>query len=200
MYSLLDADRHTLRTAWPVTLSTAIQRSADRLHERLKAMVAAYHLRPGERINEVELARRFGVSRTPLREALNRLASEGFLLATANRGYHVRPLDAAQVLRLYEYRAVLEAGALRLSAERATPEALGALRDFARRSRDEPEDDAADQPVPEQRRGGLSNLLRRDRDAHGGVGTSSLSRDGVDRLNGVILELLELKRLLDQVR
>ena len=102
MYSLLDADRHTLRTAWPVTLSTAIQRSADRLHERLKAMVAAYHLRPGERINEVELARRFGVSRTPLREALNRLASEGFLLATANRGYHVRPLDAAQVLRLYE--------------------------------------------------------------------------------------------------
>lgn len=142
MYSLLDADRHTRRTTRPVTLSTAIQRSADRLHERLKAMVAAYHLRPGERINEVELARRFGVSRTPLREALNRLASEGFLLATANRGYHVRPLDAAQVLRLYEYRAVLEAGALRLSAERAPPEALEALRDFAQRSRDEPEDDA----------------------------------------------------------
>lgn len=46
-------------------------------------MPVSYHFRPGERINEVELA----VSRTPLREALNRLATEGLLTTTANKGY-----------------------------------------------------------------------------------------------------------------
>ena len=116
------------------------------LHEevvaRLREKLIDGVMPPGSRVPERDLCAEFGVSRTPLREALNRLASDGFLLATANRGYHVRPLDAEQVLRLYEYRVVLEVGALRLSAERATPEALEALRDFARRSRDEPEDDA----------------------------------------------------------
>jgi DNA-binding GntR family transcriptional regulator len=126
-------------TSIPEPLS--VQRSTDRLYERVKAMVTAYRLRPGERINEVELARQFGVSRTPLREALNRLASEGFLSATANRGYHIRPLDPHGVLILYEYRAVVEVGALRLSCERASDEALAELEAFAARSRDEPDGD-----------------------------------------------------------
>ncbi|WP_419897620.1 GntR family transcriptional regulator [Roseomonas sp. USHLN139] len=116
-------------------------RSADRVHEQVKAMAVTYRLRPGERVNEVELARALGVSRTPLREALNRLAAEGFLIATANRGYSVRPLDPKRVLTLYEYRAMLEVGALRLAAERATEAELAALEAFAERSRDEPDDD-----------------------------------------------------------
>jgi DNA-binding GntR family transcriptional regulator len=117
-------------------------RSADRVHEQVKAMAVTFHLRPSERINEVELARQLGVSRTPLREALNRLAAEGFLIATANRGYTVRPLDPRRVLTLYEYRALLETGALRLACERASDEALADLAAFAARSRDEPDDDA----------------------------------------------------------
>ena len=105
-------------------------------------MAVAYRLRPSERINEVELARQFGVSRTPLREALNRLAAEGFLAATVNRGYTVRPLDPQRALTLYEYRVMLEVGALRLAVERASDAALDALAAFAARSRDEPDDDA----------------------------------------------------------
>ena len=116
-------------------------RSADRVYDQVKAMAVTYRLRPGERVNEVELARSLGVSRTPLREALNRLAAEGFLIATVNRGYSVRPLDPKRVLTLYEYRAMLEVGALRLACERASDEALDALAAFAARSRDEPDDD-----------------------------------------------------------
>ena len=62
-------------------------RSADSVYERVKSMAITYSIRPGERINEVELARRLNVSRTPLREALNRLVTEGFLTAQLNKGF-----------------------------------------------------------------------------------------------------------------
>src|SRR5690606_41118289 len=78
--------------------------TATQVYERIKAMATTFRLRPGERVNELELARRLGVSRTPVREALNRIAAEGFLVATPNRGYTVRPLDAQQLMALYEYR------------------------------------------------------------------------------------------------
>ncbi|RIY03576.1 MerR family transcriptional regulator [Aureimonas flava] len=116
------------------------------------------------------------------------------------RGFTIRGVQ--RILKESGHRAVMAIGAGDLSgldrlqagrAQRTDPESVA----------DDAEDieaDGEDQPVPEQRRGGLSNLLRRDRDAHGSSAGAGLSRDGVDRLNGVILELLELKRLLDQVR
>jgi DNA-binding GntR family transcriptional regulator len=118
-----------------------VTRSSDRIYELLKAMVGTYRLPPERRINEVELARALGVSRTPLREALSRLASEGFLAATMNKGYHVLALDPARVLSLYEFRATVEVGCLQLACERASEDALRELRAFAVRSRDEPVDD-----------------------------------------------------------
>lgn len=105
-------------------------RSADRLFALVKAMAVTYRFRPGERINELELARQLGTSRTPLREALNRLASEGFLTASPNRGFHMRPLDAAELTALYEYRSVVEMGAVRLACDRASDEGLAALAAF----------------------------------------------------------------------
>lgn len=126
----------------PDDTDLAPPRSADRVYEQVKAMAVAYRLRPSERINEVELARQLGVSRTPLREALNRLAAEGFLVATVNRGYTMMPLDPQRVLTLYEYRAILEVGALRLACERATDAELAELHNFAQHSRDEVDDDA----------------------------------------------------------
>src|SRR5690606_33788368 len=95
--------------------------------ERIKAMVRTIRRRPGERVNELELARRLGVSRTAVREALNRIAAEGFLVATPNRGYTVRPLDAQQLMALYEYRATVELGVVRLVCARASDQALADL-------------------------------------------------------------------------
>lgn len=129
-------------SAMPDDTDLAPPRSADRVYEQVKAMAVAYRLRPSERINEVELARQLGVSRTPLREALNRLAAEGFLVATVNRGYTMMPLDPQRVLTLYEYRAILEVGALRLACERASDAELAELHNFAQHSRDEVDDDA----------------------------------------------------------
>lgn len=119
----------------------ADHRSADRVYARVKTMAVTFHFRPGERINEVELARRLGTSRTPLREALNRLASEGFLTAVANRGFRARNLEAGPLLDLYEFRLLVESGAIRLACERAGEAELAAFAAFARRGVSAPGDD-----------------------------------------------------------
>ena len=93
-------------------------------------------------MNEVELARQLGVSRTPVREALARVAAEGYLIATPARGFTVRALDARELLALYEYRATVELGVVRLVCARATDEALVRLLAEAEQNRDEPETDA----------------------------------------------------------
>jgi DNA-binding GntR family transcriptional regulator len=117
-------------------------RSADRVYARVKAMAVTFHFRPGERINEVDLARRLGTSRTPLREALNRLASEGYLTAVANRGFRARGLEAGPLLDLYEFRGLVESGAVRLACERASDAAIAELAAFAERGvAGEPGDD-----------------------------------------------------------
>ena len=92
--------------------------------------------RPGDRLREEEVARRLDVSRTPVREALGRLASKGLAVPAPGRGLVVRSLDAAEVLELYSMREILEGAAARLAAQHAAPmeiEGLDALeRDFAR--------------------------------------------------------------------
>lgn len=113
---------------------------ADDVYEKVKAMAITFQVRPGERLGEVELAERFGVSRTPVREALNRLVKEDLLTFTRNRGFQCRPLDAKEIFDLYELRLTLEVAAVRLAAERAKPEELGALADFLAESRAVPED------------------------------------------------------------
>ena len=114
------------------------------LYDTVKAMAVRFDFKPGERLNELDLARQLGVSRTPLREVLNQLMVEGFLTRAVNRGFIARPLDAQQVHALYEYRAVLEAGIARIACDRATDDELQTLREFVERSRDQPEDaDAA---------------------------------------------------------
>ena len=103
-------------------------------------MAMTFAIRPGERVNEVELARSLNVSRTPLREALNRLMVEGFLTRAPNRGFIGRPLDAKQVFDLYELRRALEAGIVVIACERATDEELAELERFVKASKDRPED------------------------------------------------------------
>jgi DNA-binding GntR family transcriptional regulator len=116
--------------------------SHNHVYDRIKAMATTFRLRPGEKVNELELARYLGVSRTPVREALNRIAAEGFLVAAPNRGYTVRALDAKQLMALYEYRSTVELGVVQLVCKRATDEQLSELATFVEGSRDEVETDA----------------------------------------------------------
>jgi DNA-binding GntR family transcriptional regulator len=100
------------------------------LYEQLKQMAVLYTIRPGERVNELELAERFDVSRTPLREALNRLVAESLLSFVPNRGFFVRRLERQDVFDLYELRRSLESAAVMLAAERADVKGIRALRKF----------------------------------------------------------------------
>jgi len=82
---------------------------------------------PGDRLVESELAERFGVSRTPIREALQRLETQG-LLTRDGRSLIVASLDHNQIAELYVVRSELEGLAARLAARHATPEEVDVLR------------------------------------------------------------------------
>ncbi|WP_147125482.1 GntR family transcriptional regulator [Shimia ponticola] len=82
--------------------------------------------KPGDRLVESELAERFGVSRTPIREALQRLETQA-LLSRDGRSLIVSSLDHNQLSELYIVRAELEGLAARLAAQHATPEELAVL-------------------------------------------------------------------------
>lgn len=81
----------------------------------LRNLIVDGRLPAGERINEVHVAQQLGVSRTPLREALGRLAQEGALRNTAGVGYFVRDLTLEEFEQIYSIRPLLDPEALRLS-------------------------------------------------------------------------------------
>ena len=85
--------------------------------------------KPGDRLVESDLAERFGVSRTPIREALQRLETQS-LLARDGRSLIVSSLDHNQMAELYVVRTELEGLAARLAAKHATPEEVRVLRDM----------------------------------------------------------------------
>lgn len=81
----------------------------------VREMILDGRLPAGDRINEVRLAAQLGVSRTPLREALSRLITEGALQDLPRRGVFVRPLTAEEVRDIYPIRGILDPAALRLA-------------------------------------------------------------------------------------
>jgi DNA-binding GntR family transcriptional regulator len=85
-------------------------------------------LQPGTRVRETELAKSVGISRTPVREALNRLVNEGLVTNDPHRGMIITELDQGLVSELYEMRGVLESTAASLAAKHATDVEVSLLR------------------------------------------------------------------------
>ena len=94
---------------------------------RLLAEIRAGSLVPGARLRETDLAERLGISRTPVREAIRQLEAEGLVVHLPRQGASLRTLDYAEVIELYEMRAVLEGTAARLAARAASDLELGEL-------------------------------------------------------------------------
>ena len=86
---------------------------SDAAEAAIRGMIVDGRLASGERLNEVHLAEALGVSRTPLREALNRLAHEGAIETRARLGYFVKPLTLAEFEQLYDVRPILDPAALK---------------------------------------------------------------------------------------
>lgn len=101
--------------------------SAHVVYNALKDRILGFVLYPGTRVTETELAEDFGVSRTPIREALQRLAAEGFVTIRPKQGCFVRELDIEEIDQLYQVRIALEALALEQALEHMARSELEAL-------------------------------------------------------------------------
>src|SRR5207249_6339881 len=105
------------------------------VYQQLKDAILAGAIRPMERITENKVAERFGLSRTPVREAFRRLEAEGLILVVPQRGSFVSQPSVEDILEIYQIRMPLECMSARLAAERIEDEQLGRLGDLARAER-----------------------------------------------------------------
>ena len=109
---------------------------AERLFETLCEAILQGQLAPGSKISEPSLARQYGVSRGPLREALHRLQERRLITRSANQGARVVRLSPEGLAEIFPVREALEGIAAREAAERATAEERAALADAVERLRD----------------------------------------------------------------
>jgi DNA-binding GntR family transcriptional regulator len=100
---------------------------AEFVYESLRDAISDGRIAGGERVREEEVAARLGVSRTPVREALQRLQQRGLLIFGPTRGLVVAQLGHAQVVELYAMREILEGSAARFAARHATTEEIATL-------------------------------------------------------------------------
>ncbi|MGY1806886.1 GntR family transcriptional regulator [Blastococcus sp. SYSU D00669] len=107
--------------------------SAERTLATLRELILDGDLRPGTRLGEVELAERLGVSRTPVREALTRLAAEGLVDLAPNRGARVATWTVAELEGVFDLRASLEPRLTGFAVARATPQDVDDLDELAQR-------------------------------------------------------------------
>ena len=103
-------------------------RSADAVHRYILDRINEGTLKPGNRVRESTLAERTGLSRTPAREAMQRLENEGLLTHAAHHGMAVRTLDHQEVTEFYLIRGLLEGTAASLAARHASDAEIDALR------------------------------------------------------------------------
>ena len=97
------------------------------VYESIKDMMARYEIIPGQRLIFTDLAEQLGVSRTPVNNALNILANEGFLDFVPHQGYTVHQITKDEAESLYEIRLIMETGSIGKAIRRLTPEGLKEL-------------------------------------------------------------------------
>jgi DNA-binding GntR family transcriptional regulator len=101
---------------------------SDELRDHLEEMILDGRLAPGERLDEMELSRRFGLSRTPVREAIKSLLAIGLIETRGRQGTHVALLSIPAIIEMFDVMASLEGLCAKLAARRATPTERAAMR------------------------------------------------------------------------
>ncbi len=126
---LTDLAEDTIRMAELAGNTRAPTRSSE-LREQLEQMILDGRLAPGERLDEMELARTFGLSRTPVREAIKALLAIGLAETRGRQGTHVAILSIPALIEMFDVMAALEGLCARFAARRATPAERAAMREI----------------------------------------------------------------------
>jgi len=153
---------------------------ASMVGERLRSSIIDGTLPPGSQLNEVELAASYGVSRGPVREALQRLIQEGLLRSAPHRGVFVPVMSSEDIDDIYLAREALEAAAVRRIV--GTPRAASAYKDLDRIVRTMSQAEAA---------GDWETVANRDLDFH----TELVSAAGSQRLERMFTTVISETRL-----
>jgi DNA-binding GntR family transcriptional regulator len=118
----------TLRDSAAASDRLSIASVVDQVYDAIRDRITNGSLPRGARVHQEDLAEELGVSRTPVREALRRLAAEGLVEMRTNRGARVADIDQGGMRGAYDARLVVEPGAARLAAGRRLPEPLARMR------------------------------------------------------------------------
>jgi GntR family transcriptional regulator, rspAB operon transcriptional repressor len=104
----------------------------DRVYSKIKSDILSCNLQPGSKLHEQELAGKYGVSKSPVRDALLRLQSDGFVEVAPRKGYFVSSISMVDALELYEMRQLLERACIERAARAASDTDIRALDKFRR--------------------------------------------------------------------
>lgn len=118
------------------TISTQRPRLADEVYNQLVDAIINRDIGPDDRLVQERLAAEMEISRTPVREALLRLAKEGVLTNANSGGFRLARISEEETLELYQARAAIEGQAARILAARNDAQELDALRDFITKTED----------------------------------------------------------------
>ncbi|WP_309069597.1 GntR family transcriptional regulator [Microbacterium sp.] len=159
----------------------------DRLTDELRVRILTGALEPGSLVVEPRLAEEFGVSKTPVREALGRLASEGLVVVLPKKGYLVRRMALRDVDEVLTLRELLEPHAAAEAAVRVTAEQLDALRGMVRAQRARPGDDPRE-------------AVKEARVFHGAIAVASGNTRLADVIAGPLDETARAQHVLTGIR
>lgn len=157
----------------------------EQVYERVRDDILCVRLRPGELLLEPELARLYGVSKTPVREALRLLVHEGWLMLLPRKGYLVRPLQLDDIREVFAIRGLLEPPLFADLARHPTPERLAALQADLERQRTAPD---------------LDSSLAAARDFHLACAELSNNRRATEILSNLLDEMQRLHYLMPNVQ
>jgi DNA-binding GntR family transcriptional regulator len=111
----------------PAALAIAPPLIRTSIYERIRGEILSCVLKPGSQLQERDLAQRYEVSKSPIRDALLRLQEQNLIDVLPRKGYRVRPVSVSDAREMYEMRSILERSCVAKLIESATDEALTAL-------------------------------------------------------------------------
>ena len=156
---------------------------AEAVYQSIKRDIFDFRLLPGDRFTEGEVAARLNVSRTPVREGLQRLEKEGYLQVHFRAGWSVRDLDFRQFDDLYDLRIILESASVRQLCDRAERPQLDALK-------------AIWLVAAEERSGNRDEMARLDEEFHSSL-VAAAGNPEVLRCHREVTERIRILRRLD---